>query len=149
MNKYSDHEIGKVIEIDGDYALLEMKESEACAGCGAKSVCTAGKEGDRCMRIQNTLNAKIGDMVAFDTSESEQVQINLMQYGMPLLGFMIGLMGYFYLFGDFIPFPKELGALISALIVMLGFGLITRSWSEKKANTISLHTMREIVSDNE
>lgn len=145
MNRYSDHEIGKVIELDGEFALLEMKESEACASCGAKSVCTAGKEGDRCMRIKNSLNAKIGDLVAFDTSESEQVKINLMQYGLPLIGFMAGLLGYFYLLSDKLSFPKELGAFITALILMVGFGLLTRLWSEKKSKSISLHEMTEIV----
>ena len=148
MNKYSDHEIGKVIKLEGGYALLELKESDACVSCGAKSVCTAGKDGDRCMRIKNTLNVKVGDLVAFDTSESQQVQINLMQYGLPLIGFLIGLLGYFYILADFIPIPKEIGAFTSALVIMFGFGLITRLWSEKKAKSISLHSMKEIVNEN-
>jgi len=146
---YSEHEIGKVIEINGNFAILEVKESPACAGCGAKSVCSTGKNGNRFMRIKNTLEVKIGDTVAFDTSENEQVQINLMQYGLPLLGFMIGLFGYFYLLADFINFPKEPGAFITALLIMFGFGLITRLWSEKKAKTISLHRMTEIIHENE
>lgn len=139
--------MGKVIEVDGDYAILEMKESDACAGCGARSVCTAGKAGNRCMRIRNTLNAKIDDLVAFDTSETQQIQINLMQYGLPFLGFVIGLLGYFYLIAEKISFPPEIGAFAAGLLLMIGFGLITRAWSEKKSKSLSLHRMTKIVSD--
>lgn len=100
------------------------------------------------MRIKNTLNVKIGDLVAFDTSETEQLKINIMQYGIPLFGFLLGLIGYFYLLAIFFPIPKELGSFLFALLIMLGFGCITRHWSAQKAKSISLHNLREIVSEN-
>ena len=147
--KYSENEIGKVINLDGDFALLEMKESESCSHCHAKIICSAGKNETRTMRIKNSLNAKIGDSVAFDTSENQQVIITMMQYGLPLVGFLLGLAGYFFIFAEKIKFPKELGAFIFGLVLMFGFGLITRFWSEKKSKSIILHSMQEIISEHE
>jgi positive regulator of sigma E activity len=149
LSNYSDQEIGKVIDLSGDYAILEVKESAACRGCHAKVVCSAGKDGNRCLKLKNTLNAQIGDSVAFETSENQQVAITAMQYGLPLLGFMAGLTGYFYGLADYIQFPKEIGAFMAGIALMIGFGLITRLWSEKKSKTMILHQMKEILSKNE
>ncbi len=149
MKNYTDYEIGEVVELDGDDVLLEVEESDACAGCHAKIVCSAGKEGNRRMRLKNTLGAKVGDQVAFDTSESQQLAINTMQYGLPLIGFLTGLFGYFYLLADKITVPKEIGAFASGLILMLFAGMITKRWSDKKVKTLVLHQMKEIIPENE
>ena len=146
---YSENEIGKVINLDGEFALLEIRESESCSHCHAKVVCSAGKEGTRSMRIKNKLNAKIDDYVAFDTSETQQLLITTMQYGFPLIGFLVGLMGYFYLLSDKILFPKEIGAFLGGILIMFAFGLITRYWSDKKAKSMSLHTMVDIIPVND
>jgi len=149
LKNYTDYEIGKVVDLEGNDALLEIEESEACAGCHAKVVCSAGKEGNRCMRLKNTLGAKIGDQVAFDTSESQQLAINTMQFGLPLAGFLIGLFGYFYLLAEKFALPKEIGAFATGLLLMLLAGVITKRWSNKKVKTMVLHQMKEIIPENE
>ncbi len=146
---YTENEIGTVTEIQGAYAILEVKESAACAGCHAKVVCKSGQEGNRCLKLENCLNASVGDKVIFDTSESQQVLINIMQYGLPLIGFLIGLVGYFYGIADKIAIPKEIGAFISGIVLLLLFGMITRHWSEKKSKTLVLHKMVKILDDDE
>ncbi len=142
-----DIKIGKIIALDNNYALLEVKESEVCESCHSKSICTSGNEGMRTLRLENNLNVKVGDTVAYQTSSHGQLLVTAMQYGLPLIGFLSGIFSGYYLFDDSIfGMPKEIGEFLFGLIGLGIFGSITYLWSKKKSKTdFVLHRMVEIV----
>lgn len=139
-------ETGTVIEIDGDLAIVEMPENEHCHHCGARMVCRAGDSGKRVLKLKNTLDAKAGDRISIEQSEKSQLQLAFMQYGFPLLAFIIGI----FISGLLIKqtlwgIPKEVWQFTGALILLFLAGLGTRNWANKKVLTdFSVFRMHEI-----
>jgi len=94
----------------------------------------------------NTLNAKIGDRIIIEQSDKNQLKLAFMQYGLPLIGFLIAVIftGIF-IKGAVIGIPPEVLQFIIAILVLLFAGLLTWNWANKKASTdFSVFSMKEI-----
>ena len=139
-------ETGIIIGIENDIATVELQENEQCRSCGARMICHPGDSGKRVLKLQNTLNAEIGDKILIDQSEKNQLRLAFMQYGFPLLGFLVTvlIMGLFVK-NSIVGIPPEVFQFIIALGVLLLAGLFTRKWAVRKAATdFSVFSMKEI-----
>jgi len=139
-------ETGIIIGIENDIATVELQENEQCHSCGARMICHPGDSGKRVLKLQNTLNAEIGDKILIDQSEKNQLRLAFMQYGFPLLGFLVTvLITGLFVKNSIVGIPSEVFQFIIALGALLLAGLFTRKWAVRKAATdFSVFSMKEI-----
>lgn len=143
---HKDFEIGKVIEIQNGFAKVELADSEGCHTCGARLICQPQGSGRRILRLKNSLNTPIGSKVRIEQSDKRQLILGMMQYGLPTLGFMIGVVGANQLITH--PIRGILVDLIQfgiGLILLLVTGMITRIWCKSRAlKGFAVFTIKEI-----
>jgi len=139
-------EYGEVIELKGDFAVVQMQNSDACHGCRAKVVCQPNSAGQRILYVKNTLGASVGDRVNLEQSGANQIKLIFMQYGVPLLSFLVAII----VASRFITeksngIPPEVLQLIVALVFMILSGVVTYYWSKRKAKqNFSIFRMKSI-----
>lgn len=87
-----------VVSVDGDEALVRGQRASACGSCAGKSSCsTLGSWVERMveMRVQNPVDARIGDTVVVAVQEGVLLRAALRLYGLPMLAFFA--FGMFFL----------------------------------------------------
>lgn len=114
-------------------------------------ICKPGQEGLREVKLKNTINASKGDKVLLESSDKEHIKLTFMQYGLPLLGFLIGLF-IPYQFLDKFPFSlsRELGSFLTGLIVLGITSFLTYFWCQKKNQSgFSVLQLRKVLTDSD
>lgn len=134
--EHSDFEQGQVVEIQGEFALVELEAGEACQCCAARSFCHTTPEGKRLIKIKNTLNAQVDDNVIIQQSDINQLKLAGMHYGLPLIGFMIAvIVGHKLLPASLYGVPKEILLFAIGLVAILGIGYLASLWNAKKVKS--------------
>ncbi len=87
----SESEIGTVIEILGNEAVIELNPQPACESCGARLVCVPDGSGKRISKVENTINAKIGQNVKIFEKSNMILKLSFLQYVLPITGFISGV----------------------------------------------------------
>ena len=129
----SDLDLGEVVEIKGEFASVELQTKDACHSCGARFVCRPNDSGKRILNVRNILNAKVGDKVLIDQLGSNQLKLASMQYGLPLLGFLISmLVANQFISSSVLGVPNEIVLFIIGIVVLFIFGYITNIWCRRK-----------------
>jgi sigma-E factor negative regulatory protein RseC len=82
---------GIITSISDGLAHIQMNVTDACEHCGAKVICKPSKEGNHTIVAENSLNAKIGDSVTVEETDNILLKLSMIQYGIPLIGFLLGL----------------------------------------------------------
>jgi len=127
-------ELGLVIGLRGEYAEVEMQSGDACHECGARVICRPNASGKRILYIRNTLNAGIGDSVFIEQSGANQLRLASMQYGLPMISFLVGLFtGNLILPVTFLHVPKDIASFLLGLLFLIFSGFITYAWTRRKA----------------
>lgn len=87
---------GQVVGIEGQFALVQTQRQSACGGCQSSSSCGTSalaklfsNSSSAPMRVENRLNAKLGDQVLLKLDESRLVLHAFMAYGLPLIGLFL------------------------------------------------------------
>ena len=112
-----------VIAVEGDEALVQTQRQSACQSCSVKSGCgtsvlskAIGKRVSQ-IKVNNTLNVKIGDEVVLGINDNALVQGSLLVYALPLVLLLV-----FAVAGEFWAQNQNLNSeLISIVSGMLGF----------------------------
>jgi positive regulator of sigma E activity len=141
-----DFEIGTIIELLDDIAIVEVPESDQCHSCGARMICRpAGKE-RRILRLRNTLHAAVGDRILIEQSDRNQLILAFMQYGLALLAFLITIvLASRFVSKPVLGIPAELLQFGIALVALLGAGLVCRFWAKRtSASDFAVFSMKEI-----
>ena len=80
-----------VVAIEGQYALLQTQRKSTCQSCSVQKGCgtsvlskVVGQRSSQ-VRVDNTLNVAIGDLVLLGIKENALVQGSLLVYALPLL----------------------------------------------------------------
>ena len=143
----SDLELGEIIQIEGSRAAVELVDKDACDSCSARFICRPDDSGKRVLHVYNSLNAKIGDRVLIEQSEVNQLRLTAMQYGLPLLGFLITvIIANRYLPPSILVIPNELRAFVAGIVVVIILGFVTRAWIKRKvAQDFSIFQMKRVV----
>lgn len=87
-------ERGKVVEIKGDRAVVMMERRGKCKSCG---VCSKITGRIPILEVRNKEGIKEGDIVEVEINEDDLFKVCIYIYGFPLLGFIFGMIGTFFL----------------------------------------------------
>jgi len=89
-------EIGKVISKTGNLAMVEIKESSACAKCG---ICAFGKSGTLTLEAVDNAGASVEDYVEVEITGKDMVMSAFLIFMLPLIIFFSGYMLIGIMFG--------------------------------------------------
>jgi len=82
---------GIVSHIKGSYATIIIYTDDSCKTCGIRFLCSPGSDKDKIITLENTIDAKIGDRVAVSEASNILLKLSFLQYGLPLIGFLLGI----------------------------------------------------------
>lgn len=126
---------GKVISLDGEYAVVEVMRTSACAGCSKQEGCIACKKKTR-TRAYNSAGAKAGDTVTLESASGTVLLYALVVFVLPLVLAIGG-----YLAAALFTGKQTLQILVSACIFVLTYVIIyftlDRRPETKKSVTIT------------
>ncbi len=122
----SEFETGIVTEIHDKEIIVELSQNDACESCGARVVCSPNSNGKRFIKAENTIDAQIGQRVKIDENSETILKITSFQYGLPLLGFVFGLLVSYILNLQFDPLPIELIQFGYAMLGLSIFAVISK-----------------------
>ena len=138
----SDHAIvdqGIVRRLDGDQAFVSMLENPACDDCGAKIICAPDSSGERGVMARNSSGAKVGQRVMVTESKELLLRISLMQYGLPLLGFLLGVFAVYFLDLSVIGIPVELLYFVGGLAGLGILSIFAHHWAKRISGDESMY----------
>ena len=95
-------EAGRIVDIDGEFAMVESERTSTCGACSVRKGCGTGTIAKLLgnkriqLRVVNRIDAAVGERVIIGISESGLVRGSLAVYAAPLAGlFAGGLTGHF------------------------------------------------------
>ena len=126
-------EQGYVTRLEGDAAWVQLQESAACHNCGAKTVCKPGEGGSKDLKVDNPIQAQIGQQVFVAEKGRVTLTISFLQFGFPLLALLFGIF-----LSEFLPqpssWPLELVQSLYGFGSMGLSGLISWTWAKGLAH---------------
>ena len=131
--KSSDLEKGIVTAIVDNDAIVEVSVQDSCESCGARMVCVPDNNGLRRLRATNPLNAHIGSQVAVTEKSNLLLALSFFQYGIPLVGFLVGIFIFSVLNPVILSLPKELILFIGGLLGLVISAYISHFFIERLA----------------
>ncbi|MBR6513998.1 MAG: SoxR reducing system RseC family protein [Clostridia bacterium] len=75
---------GKVISLDGEYAVVEVMRTSGCVGCSKQEGCVACKKKIK-SRAYNKAGAKVGDTVTLESRSDTVLAYALVVFVLPLV----------------------------------------------------------------
>lgn len=109
---------GIVTNIDSNYATITIATTDSCKNCGIRFLCSPGSDKEKTIILENTINAEVGDRVAISEVSNILLKLSFLQYGLPLIGFLLGIV-----FGIQIQIQWQPVELYQFLCGLLGLGL--------------------------
>ncbi|MFU0801141.1 MAG: SoxR reducing system RseC family protein [Xylanivirga thermophila] len=115
-------ELGRIVDIEGSYAIVSVKRSEACSKCGACEMGTTDKETR--LKIQNDLKGTVGDMVEIELPAQQFLKASAILYLIPLVALLIGVFSG-YAIGNNLGINGELtGAILGIILTAVTYLVI-------------------------
>jgi len=111
-------DVGIVSKIENNFATIVIDSTDDCKDCGIKFICSPGSDDQKTIKLENAISAKVGDKVAVSEASNILLKLSFLQYGSPLIGFLLGILIATQL--DIILQPVELYQFLCGL---LGLGL--------------------------
>ncbi len=84
-------DIGRITKIDDNFATIAIDSTDDCKDCGIRFLCSPGSDKDKVITLENTIDAKVGDRVAITEASNILLKLSFLQYGLPLIGFLLGI----------------------------------------------------------
>lgn len=101
---------GLVKETKGNLLTVRIVRREACGECRA---CLSGMmENDMDIEAKNLCDAEVGDWVELELQENAFMNAVLIMYGIPLIGFLAGILLGYFVVGPFLPISESLTAIL-------------------------------------
>jgi sigma-E factor negative regulatory protein RseC len=119
-------EIGKVIKIEEEKAVVILNSSEQCSKC---KICLFDDKGQRTLKVDNEVNAAVGDNVEIFIPEGMISKLSFLIFILPIMTFLIG-----YLIVWSLSRSEVLSAVAGAITFVLTFYALFIY--EKKLNQI-------------
>ena len=88
-NQVSD--TGSITQIDNNFATIAIDSTDDCKDCGIRFLCSPGSDNQKIITLENIIDAKIGDRVAVSEASNILLKLSFLQYGLPLIGFLLGI----------------------------------------------------------
>ena len=109
---------GRITKIDDNFATIAIDSTDDCKNCGIRFLCSPGSEKEKIIRLENTIYAKVGDKVSISESSNILLKLSFLQYGLPLIGFLLGI-----IIGTQIPIKLQPVEFYQFLCGLFGLGL--------------------------
>ncbi len=106
-------ERGRIIDITGDTAVVEVEKKPGRGRCGSCCLCQKNAEGRLFLEAVNSAGAKKGDAVTVEVDDMAVLRGILYVYGVPLAGFILGITASYFI--------KNVVLKIAAFLIILGF----------------------------
>ena len=132
-SRSSEVEIGVVTALQDNDAIVELSIQESCESCGARMICVPDQTGKRRLRAANPMRAKVGSQVNITEKSNFLLKVSFLQYGIPFLGFLIGIFLLYNADLSKVPVPQELVQFLGGIAGMMIAALISRFYIEKLA----------------
>lgn len=101
---------GLVKETKGNLLTVRIVRREACGECRA---CLSGMmENDMDIEAKNLCDAEVGDWVELELQENAFMNAVLIMYGIPLIGFLAGILLGYFVVGPLLPISESLTAIL-------------------------------------
>ena len=84
-------DIGRITKIDDNFATIVIDSTDDCKDCGIRFLCSPGSEKEKILRLENMIDAKVGDRVSISEASNILLKLSFLQYGLPLIGFLLGI----------------------------------------------------------
>ncbi len=117
---------GKVVKTEGEIAHILVKTGDQCISCGAKKLCSPMSIEERIIIAGNSVGASVNETVHVEETGSITLIIGLLQYGLPLIGFIAGILICYWVFPEFNFLPIEIVQFIAGLIGVVIGGVFAR-----------------------
>ncbi len=133
-------EVGQVVEIKNNLAVVRLTRTEACAKCRA---CIAGmSEKDMFIEAENECKAAVDDWVELILKDNGFYSAVLIMYGIPCIALIVGLLLGYFVLGGLIGSvaPEIVGCVTGILFTVLAFLWIHSKesrWESKKYRPIA------------
>ncbi|MDH4127908.1 MAG: SoxR reducing system RseC family protein [Spirochaetota bacterium] len=107
-------EIGQVVEINGNKLTLLLDPSSNCGSCNSCS--SGGNSKNKSICLDNTINAKLNDLVILSLSPSKGIFISIILYVFPILMLILG-----YFVGNYFDDESDIHTTESYLAIIFSF----------------------------
>ena len=105
---------GLVTDANGSFVTVHIIRKEACGECRA---CLSGMtEKDMDIHAKNLCEAEVGDWVELELQDNAFFHAVLIMYGIPLLGFLAGVLLGNFVLASILPIRSELTAFLTGCI---------------------------------
>jgi positive regulator of sigma E activity len=142
----SDLEKGIVTALVDNEAIVELNVQDSCESCGARMVCVPDNNGMRQLRATNPLNAHVGNLVTISEKSNVLLMLSFFQYGVPLVGFMLGVFLFSLLNPAILSLPQELILFSGGLVGLSLCAYISHHFIKRLASKRgSFFTISEII----
>ena len=84
-------DVGIVSKIENNFATIIIDSTDDCKDCGIKFICSPGSDDQKIIKLENAISAKVGDRVAVSEASNILLKLSFLQYGLPLIGFLLGI----------------------------------------------------------
>ena len=127
-------EIGKVIEIIGETAKIEITPSGGCSHCSQANICNPFGSNKKIIELKNIINAQIGDSVKIEIKEKDRILSLSLLFGVPIVLFVSGVIIGQTISGD------KLSAILGGAGFVFAFLLvkIINNYLEKKGKDLAV-----------
>lgn len=124
-------EIGKIIELKDNIAVIEITPTDGCARCSQVNICHPAGKSKKTIELPNTINAQVNDWVKIEISEKHRALAIFLVLGLPILLLLSGVLVASYFKTDLLVF---MGGTIGLLIGFIIVKIINNSLARKGKN---------------
>jgi sigma-E factor negative regulatory protein RseC len=132
-SKKHEDETGVITCFLGQEALVQFEMQAACKSCGAQVLCTPDQSGKRILKVANPLRAQVGSRVVISERGNFVFKMSFIQYGIPLIGFVLGIIIFNILEVEISKIAPELIMFLGGLIGLGLAALLARTLMHKLA----------------
>ena len=128
---------GIITKIDGNILHISIKTDDNCEGCGIKFLCAPKAGEDKIIKLENSIDGKVGDAVEISEASNVLLTLSILQYGLSLLGFLAGIFISYNLEVAFKPI--ELFQFVFGMIglgIAAGISYLIVKWIAKKPDKL-------------
>ena len=82
---------GSIAQVESNFATIAIDSTDDCKNCGIRFLCSPGSDNQKIITLENTIDAEVGERVAITESSNILLKLSFLQYGLPLIGFLLGI----------------------------------------------------------
>jgi positive regulator of sigma E activity len=139
-------EPGIITATDGDRITIQLTNQDACEDCGLQLVCKPGGSDDRSLEINSPGEFQVGQQVKLVEQINLEWRLASLQYLLPLLLFIAGILGFYMIPVSAI--PVELLSFVGGCLGLVVSFLISRHLMARLAKGLATRALRVVSLSN-